>query len=263
MSTCPGCNTEVRPLWPTCRGCGTLLMAPPAPMTSEVAAAAGATSSVTNGVSSVHEQFFAPAVLQPVLQLPQLSTAPTRRSGAGRSNVGGDAGKWIVLAAMFFFFVAAIATAWLTFKPGSTAQTQTPVVLPPRPASEGLPSGLDTVVRIQAESTRRTALQTAEQIGGGDIAQLAAAQPGYQWVMGDASSTDAHTVSVAPRGGAVTIAVAASNHDICAFGQWSTGTTPRYVTMGRESSCRAVDAPVQGWSSEPGGAASDLPDAIG
>ncbi|MDQ1382517.1 MAG: hypothetical protein QOJ71_3236, partial [Actinomycetota bacterium] len=107
MNTCPGCSMEVRPLWPTCRACGTLLMAPPAPMTSDVAAAAGATSIATNGASSVHEQFFAPAVLQPVPQLPPSSTAPTRRSGAGRSNVGGDAGKWIVLAAMFFFFVAA------------------------------------------------------------------------------------------------------------------------------------------------------------
>ena len=228
-------------------------MAPPAPVTSAVSAAvAGATSGAANGLPSADEQFFAPAVLQPIVQLPPPATAPARRSGAVRSSVGGDAGKWIVLAAMLLFFVAAIATAWLTFKPGSSAQAQTPVVLPPRPASEGLPSGLDTVVRIQAESARRTALQTAEQTGSGDIAQLAAAQPGYHWVAGVTPSTDARTVSVAQHGGVVTMAVAASNHDVCAFGQWSTGAPPRYVTMGHEPSCAAVDAPAQGWSAEPG-----------
>jgi hypothetical protein len=247
-------------------------MAPPAPAVSAtsavsavsaVSAAAAGAAGAPNSGSSADEQFFAPAVMQPLVQLPPPSTAPPRRSSAGGNSVSGDAGKWIILAAMLLFFIAAIATAWLTFKPGSSAQAPTPVVLAPRPASEGLPSGLDTVVRIQAESARRTALQTAEQIGSGDIAQLAAAQPGYHWVTGDTPSTDAHTVSVAPSGGAVTIAVAASNRDVCAFGQWSPGTTPRYVTMGHEPSCAAVAAPAQGWSSEPGGAASDLPDAIG
>jgi hypothetical protein len=263
MGTCPGCGTDVRPLWPTCRSCGTLLMAPPAPVTSTVSAAgAGPTSGSANGVLSADEQFFAPAVLQPIVQLPPLTNGPAR-SAPGGSSVGRDAGKWIVLAAMLLFFVAAIATAWLTIKPGSTAGAQTPIVLPPRPASEGLPSGLGNVVRIQAESTRRTALQTAEEIGGGDIARLAAAQPAFHWVASDTPSTDAHTVSVAQTGGVVTMAVAASNHDVCAFGQWSAGAPPRYVTMGHEPSCAAVDAPAQGWSSEPGGAASDLPDSTG
>jgi hypothetical protein len=164
---------------------------------------------------------------------------------------------------MLLFFVAAIATAWFTLKSSSSAPAQTPVVLTPRPASEGLPSGLDTVVRIQAESARRTGLQTAEQVGSGDIAQLAAAQPGFQWVGGDTPSTDPHTISVAQNGGVVTMAIAASNHDICAFGQWSPGGTARYVTMGHEPTCAAVDAPTRGWSAEAGGAASDLPDENG
>jgi hypothetical protein len=238
-------------------------MAPPAPMASVASAGMTNGGSANGGAGpSPDEQFFAPAVLQPIDQLPPMASAPASRSQGRGPGVGNDAGKWIMLAAMLLFFVAAVVTARLTFT-ASSAHTRTPVVLPPRPASEGLPSGLDTVVRIQAESARRTALQTAEQIRSGDTAQLAAAQPGFRWVAGDSPSTDAHTVSVGQSHGVVTMAVAASNHDVCAFGQWSPGGTPRYVTMGHEPSCAAIDAPNAGWSSEAGGAASDLPDENG
>ena len=63
--------------------------------------------------------------------------------------------------------------------------------------------------------------------------------------------------------GTVTIAVSASNHDICAFGQWTTSGVAQYVTMAHLPSCTAVNAPQTGWSGEAGGAASDLPDPNG
>ncbi len=249
----------MRSLRPTCRACGTLLIAPPAP----AVVATGAGSTAAAGAPTAEEQFFAPAVLQPIVRLPPSSTASGARSAPGSGiSVGGDAGKWIVLGAMLLFFVAAVATAYFTLKPAAKG-AQTPEVLAPRTPTEGLPSGLGTVVRMQAESARRTALQTAEALGSGDLARLAAAQPGFQWVAGDRPSTDAHTVSVAPGAGVVTMAVAASNHDVCAFGQWTIGGTARYVTMGHQPVCAAINAPAEGWSSEPGGAASDLPDDPG
>ena len=262
MSACPGCGQSVRPLWPTCRACGALLMAPPAPVVSVGAAATAG----TGAAPSAEEQFFAPAVLQPIVQLPPTAMAPaaapraSARSGSGGS---GDLGKWIILGAMLLFFVLAIVIAAITMKSSASNHAQTPVVLAPRAPTAGLPSGLDTVVRMQAESARRTALQTAEQIGNGDIAQLAAMQPSFLWVAGDQPSSDSRTVSVAQNAGVVTMAVAASNHDVCAFGQWSPGESPRYVTMGHQSSCAAVNAPSAGWSAEAGGAASDLPDDAG
>ncbi len=100
-------------------------------------------------------------------------------------------------------------------------------------------------------------------MGGGDLGALASMQPDYKWIPGDQPSPDIHTVSVAPSAGVVTIAVTASNHDICAFGRWAADTTPQYVTMAHEQTCAAVDAPSTGWSSQPGGAASDLPDSTG
>ena len=65
---------------------------------------------------------------------------------------------------------------------------------------------------------------------------------------------------MAQNGSTVTIAVDASSHDVCAFGQWSPNATPLYVTMAHVPTCAAVDAPGAGWSTESGGAGSDLPD---
>jgi hypothetical protein len=67
-------------------------------------------------------------------------------------------------------------------------------------------------------------------------------------------------VSFSADSSGVTLAVAASNHDVCAFGRWSVNAGAEYVTMAHVNPCRAVDAPVDGWTSEAGGAASDLPD---
>ncbi|MDQ1447757.1 MAG: hypothetical protein QOC79_728, partial [Actinomycetota bacterium] len=171
------------------------------------------------------------------------------------------AGRWFALIGVVL--AAAFATVWFTFGPGTGARHGTPVALAPRVPTAGLPTSLEAVVRIGAESTRRNALQTVEQVGNGDVASLANMQPNYKWLAGNERSTDSHVVSVAQNGDVVTIAVAASNHDVCAFGQWWPGATPQYVTMAHEPSCAAADAPGSGWSSEAGGAASDLPDDNG
>jgi len=120
-------------------------------------------------------------------------------------------------------------------------------------------------VRIQAESTRHNAIQAVEYVESGDLTKLATAQPSYQWVAGTAPSTGPQNVSVSEdASGLVTLAVAGSNHDICAFGRWSqAAAAPLYVTMEHEPNCAAVDAPAANWSTEPGGAASDLPDDNG
>jgi hypothetical protein len=233
-----------------------LLMAAPAPVSpiGAVVAAPG---------PSLDEQFFAPAVMQPVAQMPSTPEPPMYTHSPRIAGSGGDMGKWFALIGMVVFFIAAVATMWFTLKPGASKQKTTPVALDPRAPTAGLPTSLGAIVRIQAESSRRTALQTVEQLGSGDVVGLAAAQPNYKWVAGDQPSTDPHIVSVAQRTGAVTIAVSGSSKDVCAFGRWSTGSTPVYVTMAHEPACAAVYAPDAGWSTQPGGAASDLPDETG
>jgi hypothetical protein len=259
MSVCPACGTDVRPIWPTCRSCGTLLIAPPAPVVP-----IGAT---TTAAPSTDEQFFAPAVLRPTVLRPTARLTPpddavaythdTRIAGSGSG-----AGNWLAVAGVILFVGAAVATAWFSFGPSSHAH-EAPVVLSPRAPTAGLPTSLSAIVRIEAESARHTALQAVEQIGTADIASLATRQPSYKWLAGVQPSTDPHTISVAQSEDVETIAVAASNHDVCAFGRWSTGTTAQYVTMAHEPTCAAVDAPSAGWSSDAGGAASDLPDDNG
>ena len=243
-------------------------MAAPAPVVP-VGAEAGGGDPSRPSQPSADEQFFAPAVLQPVRvgtglggSRPEAGRS-TGGSSRSRGSASSDAGKWILLAGMVVFVVAAVATAWFTLRTKAQAH-ETPVVLAPRAPTAGLPTSLDVIVRVEAESTRHTALQAVEDVGNGDPGALAARQPNYTWVAGDQPSTDSHVVSVAQGAGTITIAVAASNHDICAFGQWLPASrTPQYVTMAHQPSCAATNAPTAGWSDQAGGAASDLPDNIG
>ncbi len=253
MTACPACGQNARPLWPTCRSCGALLMARPAPFALE-----GTT--VTVAAPSTPEEYFAPAVLHPTAQLLPAAPAYANLSTASSGESARAAGRWFALIGMVG--VAAVATVWFTFGPG-TGAPHPAVALAPRAPTAGLPTSLEAVVRIGAESTRRNALQTVEQVGNGDIVSLAKMQPNYRWLGGNERSTGSHVVSVVQNGGVVTIAVAASNHDVCAFGQWWPGAAPQYVTMAHEPSCAPADAPETGWSSEAGGAASDLPEDNG
>jgi hypothetical protein len=140
-----------------------------------------------------------------------------------------------------------------------------PSVLAPRAPTAGLPSSLHDVVRIQAESTRKFAIQAIEQLANDEsreltTAALAQMQPGYQWIAGDQPSTTSTMISLDNTNGAVTVAVSTSSREVCAFGRYTTTDGPSYVTMANLPKCRAIDAPADGWSTEAGGAASDLPD---
>jgi hypothetical protein len=242
-------------------------MAPPTPLAP--VGAPGETTAVSAGAptaapTAAAEQFFTPAVLRPAPTVPPASARSFRPTlGYDESPPAGtDARKWTVLAGGVLFVIAAVATAWFTFG-GGAGKHQAPVVLPPKAPTAGLPTSLDAIVRIEAESSRRNALQAVEAIGSGDPARLAAQQPNYSYVAGDQASQDPHTVSVGQNISTVTVAVSGSNKDICAYGRWSPNATPMYVTMAHEPSCTATTAPDVGWSSEPGGAASDLPDDPG
>jgi hypothetical protein len=157
--------------------------------------------------------------------------------------------------------IVAVALAWPHLH--SSHKRLPPEVLAAKPAAAGMPSSLGDVVRMQAESTRRSAVQAVEQAWGergeATAEELHRAQPQVSWVMGTEPSTP-HAVSFTSDRSGVTLAVAASNHDVCAFARWTVNSGAEYVTMAHVNPCRAVDAPENGWTPEAGGAASDLPD---
>src|SRR5665213_656493 len=127
MKACPTCGIEVRPLWPTCRSCGTLLMAAPAPLVE-----IGAQS---DPGPSVDEQFFVPAVYQaPVTVDPPI---PVYTHSPRIAGSGSGAGKWIALVGMVVFVLGAVATAWFTIRPSAAAKHETPVALAPRTPTAG------------------------------------------------------------------------------------------------------------------------------
>ena len=252
MKTCPGCGEGVSRVWTTCRACGTLLMTPPAP----VAAFPGGAAPVTPADPSppappnADEQFFAPASLQRVT----LTQAPAARRGIPTGGV------------VALVVVAALAVAGYTLVSASSGHAHggTPVVLPAEGPQAGVPGSLQQVVRIQAESSRQVALaaiaqEPTAQNGRISLSALQQREPSLQWFPADQSSTDPHEVSVLQTTAGVTIAIAASSKDVCAFAQWAPGAVTQYVTMGNMRSCRATDAPPAGWSAQRGGSASDLP----
>jgi hypothetical protein len=158
--------------------------------------------------------------------------------------------------------VAALVVAWPHLH--ASHKQLPPEVLAPKPASAGMPDGLADVVRMQAESTRRSAVQAVEQAWGergeATAEELHRVQPQVSWVIGTEPSTGPHAVSFTSDSSGVMLAVAASNHDVCAFARWTVDAGAEYVTMAHVNPCRAADAPDDGWTAEAGGAASDLPD---
>ena len=159
---------------------------------------------------------------------------------------------------------ACVAAFQLVHQLTHTSKPKVPVVLPARAPSQGLPSSLEDVVRIQAESARQHALSLLAQARGGGAglapSSLASLDPSLKWLPPDRSSTRSTEVSMLQGGdGTVTIAISASSKSVCAYAQLPPVGTAQYVTMGNVSSCRAADAPTDGWSPLRGGSASDLP----
>jgi len=235
--TCPACAADVSPLWTTCRACGALLIAPPTPVAAPVA---------PTETLAPHGDFY--ASMAPVV------VRPPERARRSPQSVA-------IIAAI----VAAIAFGgYQLIRPHPHAKVA-PSVLPPRAASAGIPSSLHDAVRIQAESTRKFAIQAVEQLANDESRELtttalAQMQPGYQWIAGDQPSTTSTMISFDDTQGVVTVAVSTSSREVCAFGRYTTADGPSYVTMANLPQCRAIDAPTDGWSSEAGGAGSDLPD---
>jgi hypothetical protein len=177
----------------------------------------------------------------------------TRRGGPNRSVLVGI-GVVVVLVAGAFF----------ALRGGGGDGDDEPRALAPQAPAAGLPAGIDAAVRIQAESARRTAMQAVMSTVGGtgaaiSLERLTAEHPNLSWVGGTADSTGSTVVSFDSTPGRMTVAVGATNK-MCAYGRWSPPAAPEYVTMTNTAHCRAAGAPKDGWSTEPGGAAFDLPD---
>ena len=265
MQHCPGCGYLIPAMWTACRRCG-------APLQGSVVTPESAMTP-SSRIASIPLPPPPPPVTRPEpiptrhdgmpemadgMFVPRLVVAPARPSVPSRSLRG----PAIALGVVALFTVA----TWFTIHHGSSAHAA-PQVLAPRAPSAALPTNLDDVVRMRAESTRRTAMQAVEsQTNAGgtvSVSDLLARQPGYQWVDANTDSKDSNVISLASNQGVVVIAVAASNHSICAFGRRQAPAAPEYVTMANMPQCRAANAPNVGWSTEPGGAASDLPDDQG
>jgi len=240
---CTGCGEAVPSVWPKCRKCGALLIAPPvspAPLKPREGAAPRAV---------VDDRFFAAATLDPV--------AYTKAPASKKRGV-----LPIVLIVVALLVVGAGAYTLL----GSGAgKNSAPIILPPHGPTNGLPAGLDEVVRIQAESSRQRAMSALAQVSTQgdpnqiDMRTLQQMQPDLKWLPAETSSTGPHEVSMSQSGPVVTIAIAASNKNVCAFGHFQLGQVSQYVTMANMHSCKATDAPTQGWSTLAGGSSADLP----
>ncbi len=279
MKRCPNCGYLVPGAWTECRQCGTALAlgggappppsstpsppprvavtAPPAPL-DDALLPAGAR---LNG-QSVHE----PRPVRPTgpdTWLPRVDPALLVHVVApAKPRVSKQA---IVVGAVVL--VCIIGGVYSMTHRGHHTST-TPTILAPHEPFVGIPTSLADVVRIEAESTRHTALSVIISAASSNsaplsTAQMAGLQPGYHWLPGNQPSTTNTEISVSSGPGVDVIAVSGTNKDICAYGRWSTAAGPTYVTMAHVKSCTATSAPSDGWSTIAGGTAQDLPNDLG
>jgi hypothetical protein len=277
MKRCPNCGYLVPGAWTECRQCGTALAlgggapprpAPPPPAPVAVTAPAATLDDAllpagarVNG-HSVHE----PRPVRPTgpdTWLPRIDPALlVHKAEAPKPRVSRQA---IVVGAVVIVCVIGGVYS-MTHRSHHTPTT--PTILAPREPFVGIPTSLADAVRIEAESSRHTALSvimsaTSSNIAALSTAQLAGLQPGYHWLPGNQPSTTNTEISVSSGPGVDVIAVSGTNKDICAYGRWSTAAGPTYVTMAHVKSCTAASAPTDGWSTIAGGTAQDLPNDLG
>jgi len=272
MNRCSGCGYFVPGTWTECRRCGTPVSAEPAFKPVALPASRGATR---NGLAiappPAPSSFGSPddALLPgarprgpvPDTMLPRVDPLLAPVSAPTRSRFNN---KTITIGAIV---VVIVAGAYSVIPRGGHAK-QAPTILAPRPPAAGIPTSLSDVVRIAAESTRHTALTAAIELAGTTgapltLSQLQSAEPNYEWVIGSEPSTTNTVVSITSGTGIDVIAVSGTDHDICAFGRWSSSIAAEYVTMAHVKDCAATNAPLTGWSSQRGGSAQDLPGADG
>jgi len=175
-------------------------------------------------------------------------------------------GRSLVIAGAVL--VCLVGAAFSLIGRGHRQAAAQPVILAPEAPFVGIPTSLSAIVRIEAESSRHTALGNVISEAGPSaapvsITQLGSVQPDYQWVPGDQPSTTNTIISVASVPGADQIAVSGTNREICAFGRWSPSAGATYVTMDHMTRCDADAAPSTGWSPLAGGSAQDLPNDNG
>jgi hypothetical protein len=269
MKSCPNCGYIVPASWTECRRCAAPLSfggspAPPPPAPVLVAARpAPADDAFLPGGSRVNGHAVDRPPPGPDTWLPKLDPSrfePEPEPARPRFNR-----QTIGIAAFVLVFVVAVGYA-VTHR--GKHESSEPTILAPREPFAGIPTSLSDAVRIEAESTRHTALSVLISAAGTrgaalTPAELESLQPGYQWIAGNQPSTTNTMISVASAPGSDTIAVSASNRDICAFGRWSPAAGATYVTMAHVKSCAATAAPATGWSPVAGGAAQDLPNDLG
>ncbi len=250
MNRCSGCGYIVPASWTECRKCGTRFAAAPVPVAAAIGFAGAPDDALIAGAR--------PRAVVPDTMLPRddplVGRAPVQPpSRFNAKNIGVAA-----IAA-----VIVIAGVYSAIPLGGHAK-QPPTVLAPRSPAAGIPTTLSDVVRIAAESARHTALTTVVAAAGATgapltLEQLASEQPNYQWIAGAEPSTTNTVISLTSGTGIDVIAVSGTDRDICAFGRWSPAIGTEYVTMAHVDNCSATNAPTNGWSSQPGGRAQDLP----
>ena len=308
MNRCPGCDYLVPDAWTACRRCGeplalaasaaapapptraaatTFPAAPPAPIapppsgispSSPIAALAAAGPPPPAPVPGApaplnHEPGFgapddallpgaAPRDIGPDTMLPREPVIVVAPSAPRRTGVNAR-----VVAVVVLVLACAAGGAFTLFSHGSH-KAAAPEILPAQAPFAGIPTSLEAIVRIAAESARHTALSTVMDTAGPSgapvtLSQLASAQPSYQWLAGNEVSTTNTMISVESVAGADQIAVSGTSREVCAFGRWSPAAGATYVTVANAPSCDAEAAPATGWSTLAGGSAQDLPDANG
>jgi hypothetical protein len=193
--------------------------------------------------------------------LPRVDSLVAPVSAPARSRFNN---KTIAIGAI----VVAIVAGGYSLIPRGGHAKQPPTILAPRPPAAGIPTSLSDVVRIAAESARHTALMAVIELAGTTgaplaLSQLQSAEPNYEWVVGSEPSTTNTVISITSGTGIDVIAVSGTDHDICAFGRWSSSIAAEYVTMAHVKDCAATNAPLTGWSAQRGGSAQDLPGADG
>jgi hypothetical protein len=269
VKRCPNCGYIVPAAWTECRQCAAPLAlggspAPPPPAPVLVAPRpAPADDALLPGRPRVNGHAVDGPVPGPDTWLPKLD--PSRLEPEPAPAPPRFSHQTIGIAVFVLLF--AVAVGYAVTHRGHHESTE-PTILAAREPFIGIPTSLTDAVRIEAESSRHTALSvivSAASPNGTALgtAQLEGLQPGYRWIAGDQPSTTNTEISVSSVPGADTIAVSATNKDICAFGRWTPAGGAVYVTMAHVPRCTATAAPATGWSTVAGGAAQDLPNELG
>jgi len=280
MKRCPKCGYIVPGAWTECRRCNAPLAfgqapaspspspppPPPAPARVPVTVPpARLDDALLPAGARLNGQPVAPLPDRPAgpdTWLPRIDPTIVTPPPAPRSLVNK---RTVAIGAFALLFVVAVV---FTMMPHGHHASSAPAILAPREPYAGIPTSLSDVVRIEAESSRHTALSviiSAASPTGTALtnAQLESLQPGYQWIPGGEASTTNTMISVASVQGLDVIAVSGTSKEICAFGRWTPSAGATYVTMANLPTCAATQAPATGWSPIAGGAAQDLPNEDG